>query len=72
MITKCPPWYSADVVKPRYTKDGCQFLWDSPEYTGRDEEAEHPPRPDGKLIIDNVTEKKIYLLEITIPWIENR
>ena len=72
MITKCPPWYSANTVKPHYIKDGCQFYWDSPEYTGRDEEAEHPPRPDGKLIIDGEEKKMIYLLEITIPWMESR
>ena len=48
LVTKCPNWYSSDVVKPHYSKDGIQFYWDSPEYTGREKEAEHPPRPDGK------------------------
>ena len=72
MVDKCPAWYSADTVKPCYDNGGCQFFWDLPEYTGRDEEAEHPPRPDGKLIINLPNEKKIYLLEMTIPWISNR
>ena len=45
---------------------------DIPEYTGRDEESLHPPRPDGKLMFEINNEKKIFLLEMTVPWISNR
>ena len=48
------------------------FWWDVPEYTGRDEESENPPRPDGKLIIDREEDKRIFLIEMTVPWTGNR
>ena len=69
---KCPGWYANDKVAPRYGNENAQFLWDIPEYTGRDEESEHPPRPDGKLIINMDTDKRVYLIEMTVPWTENR
>ena len=72
LVSKCPKWYSRDEVKPHYSKNGINFYWDSPEYTGRDNESERPLRPDGKLVIDTSTKKMIFLIEITIPWIENR
>ncbi len=54
-------------------KDGnIEFWWDVPEYTGRDTESQHPPRPDGKLFINREDDKRIYLLEMTVPWTENR
>ena len=59
-------------MSPYYTNDGIEFWWDVPEYTGRDEESQHPPRPDGKLFIDREDDKRIYLLEMTVPWTENR
>ena len=75
---KRPTWFATDVVKPHYRNDQVEFWWDVPEYTGRDSEhtgsdtKKGPPRPDGKLRICSETEKKIYLIEITIPWTENR
>ena len=72
LITKCPRWFSNDEVKPRYKKDGIEFLWDSPEYSGRDNECDHPFRPDGKLTINKADDKRIFLIEMTVPWIQNR
>ena len=72
LTSKCPTWYSNDKVSPYYKNDGIEFWWDVPEYTGRDEENQHPPRPDGKLFIDREDDKRIYLLEMTVPWTENR
>lgn len=34
------------------------------------EREESVPRPDGKIVM--IDEKKIYLVEITVPWIGNR
>ena len=45
--------------------------WDILEYSGHDDEEEDKIlRPDGKIIRKGV--KKIYVLEMSIPWIENR
>ena len=68
---KTPCWYSAEKVKPSQENESCSVFWDIPEYTGRDEEDETSlARPDGKVILK--TEKKIFLIEMTVPWIENR
>ena len=66
-----PPWFSSEKVKPSYGNKDYEAFWNIPEYSGRDEETEESlPRPDGKIIM--VKEKKMYLVEITVPWIENR
>ena len=72
LVDKAPNWNSSDKVKPYYcdTEKKTQFWWDSPEYTGHDNEPEHPLRPDGKIIIDGL--KKVLLIEMTVPWISNR
>ena len=72
LVEKCPGWYANDKVAPYYENKDAQFWWDVPEYTGRDEESERPPRPDGKLIINRETDKRVYLIEMTVPWISNR
>ena len=72
LIAKSPSWYANDQVHPYYGNDKIQFWWNVPEYTGRDEESQHPPRPDGKLMINLENDKRIYLLEMTVPWTENR
>ena len=71
-INDTPRWYSDMEIKPSYQKEGIQIFWDLPEYSGRDDENEQPLRPDAKLIIDNNEQSNIYLIEITIPWTENR
>ena len=72
LIDKLPCWYANDKVKPYYAKDNVHFWWDCPEYTGRDNESSHPPRPDGKVMFEVGGERKIFLIEMTVPWISNR
>ena len=72
LVDNVPAWYANDEVKPHYSKANIDFWWDVPEYTGRDTESIHPPRPDGKLMYTNETEKKIFLIEMTVPWTGNR
>ena len=71
LVEKCPPWFSKQIIKPRYENDEILLLWDIPEYTGfEDEDDDKLQRPDGKLILK---EKKIvYVLEMSMPWITNR
>ena len=72
LIEKQPSWYAGDKVKPHYSKNDVHFWWDIPEYTGRDDESIHPPRPDGKLMFKQGDVRKIYLIEMTVPWPSNR
>ncbi len=66
-----PCWYSVEKVKPSYENEQYSVFWDVPEYTGRDEESEETlARPDGKVI--SKVDKKIFLIEMTVPWIDNR
>ena len=45
--------------------------WNIPEFTGANiEEEENVFRPDGKITLKE--EKKIFIIEITISWIDNR
>ena len=71
LISKLPPWFSEEKVKPSYESGEYEAYWDIPEYSGRPEETDDTtPRPDGKIIM--IREKKIFLIEMTVPWIENR
>ena len=71
LIRKLPTWFTYENVKPSYVSKNYEVYWNVPEYSGRDgEEEESVPRPDGKIIM--IEEKKIYLVEITVPWIQNR
>ena len=72
LIKKCPVWYANDKVDTYYVNETATFWWDVPEYTGRDTEIEHPQRPDGKVMINSENSMKIFLIEMTVPWIENR
>ena len=72
LVEKCPTWYAPDEVKPHYSNETVEFWWDVPEYTGRDTESIHPPRPDGKLKINTNDERRIFLIEMTVPWTGNR
>ena len=70
-ISNCPPWYSKIEIKPRYENETLTILWDIPDYTGADGEDERSlQRPDGRVTFK--FEKKIVLLEMSVPWIENR
>ena len=45
--------------------------WDIPEYSGEEDELElRMYRPDGKIIMKK--EKRIIVVEKSVPWIENR
>ena len=71
LIENIPAWWSKVKVKPFYSNDEIKFWWDVPEYCGKDDEKDdEAPRPDGK--IELIKEKKIFLVEITIPWHSNR
>ena len=68
-------WYTNNKVKPYYENKMAKFWWDIPEYTGREEPKyveSRPLRPDGKLELITENEHKIYLLEMSVPWICNR
>ena len=70
-IDTYPPWYTPLVIKPRYENEEVILMWDIPEYSGKDDEDEEKLlRPDGKLIFQQ--KRKIVLLEMSVPWIENR
>ena len=77
MLRKCgfieeiPPWFSAKEIKPKYENENYLVHWDVPEYSGKDGESiRDAARPDGKLVMKN--EKKVILIEKTVPWISNR
>ena len=71
MITYLPPWYTKICIKSLYKNDNLEVYWDIPEYSGYNTDLENGPlRPDVKFI--NKMKKKIFVLEMSIPWIENR
>ena len=71
LLDSTPPWYTKVAIKPRYENDNVVVHWDIPEYTGHvDEVEQHAQRPDGKIELKK--EKRIYVLEMSIPWIKNR
>ena len=69
-IESVPPWFANIDVKPEYESDEYLVQWNVPEYSGRDNETLRDATPDGKIVMKK--EKKIYLVEQTIPWITNR
>ena len=71
LIEKVPLWSSPVKVQPCYSNDNYEMYWDIPEYSGKDEETiDGSARPDGKIVMHE--EKKIFLIEQTVPWHENR
>ena len=71
LVEKLPTWFTYENVKPIYENDKYEAYWNVPEYSGRDgKQEEEVPRPDGKIVM--VEERKIYLVEMTVSWIENR
>ena len=68
LIETVSPWSSRIEPKPLYESTQVQAFWDSPVY------AEHTTvranRVDG-CIIDH-KEKKVLLVEMSCPWIDNR
>ena len=71
MISTFPAWYTKICIKPLYESEEIEVFWDIPEYSGMEEHSdEEPLRPDGKIV--NKTSKSIFILEMSVPWIENR
>ena len=72
LIDNVPPWFTDKVVKPYYENEKVSIYWDIPEFTGANDNIveENLKRPDGKLKIKS--EKKIYLIEMTCPWLNFR
>ena len=71
ILESCPAWYSKVVIKPRYSNEDIDVYWDIPEYSGHENEDEdRTQRPDGKIVLKK--EKQIYVLEMSVPWIDNR
>ena len=71
-LQECPPWFTQKSVKPYYNNDTATVWWDIPEFaeSRSDIDQREVLRPDGKIKVKD--EKKIYLVEITISWIDNR
>ena len=47
------------------------MFWDIPEYSRSEEEdKDRVQRPDGKIVFNE--KKKIYILEMSVPWTDNR
>lgn len=58
-------------MKPFYDNENASVWWNIPEFTGASVEDETKVfRPDGKIKLK--AEKSIFILEITISWIDNR
>ena len=71
MISTVPAWYTKICIKPMYEREDIEVYWDIPEYSGmEDESVGEPLRPDGKIV--DKKEKIILVLEMSVPWIENR
>ena len=71
-IDKVPPWYSPVTIKPFYENDHGKVYWDIPEFSGAEdnEDEERVFRPDAKIVFEK--EKKIVVVEMSVPWIESR
>ena len=72
LIDNLPPWFTNKEVKPHYENEMVSIHWDIPEFTGAsdDMDEEKLRRPDGKIKIKG--EKKIFLIEMTCPWMDVR
>ena len=70
-LDEIPPWFSQVEVKPQYENEKYLINYDIPEFSGKDGESiRDAARPDGKLVMKE--EKKIFLIEQTVPWVTNR
>ena len=70
LISTCPAWYTKLCIKPKYENEGIVVFWDIPEYSGHNDNEARTLRPDGKIILK--AEKVIFVLEMSVPWVENR
>ena len=71
LIDQSPPWFTKSNPKPYYENDDAYVWWDIPEFSGANiDDEDKVYRPEGKLKLPH--DKIIYLIEITISWIDNR
>ena len=71
LIDNCPPWFTQSDPKPYYENEMACAWWDIPEFSqANTDDEDEVYRPDGKLKL--IHEKRIYIIEITISWINNR
>ena len=68
LVTTIPPWYSWEQLKPLYKNDKGKAYWDVPVFAENVEVRKN--RIDARVI--NKEKKKVYLLEMSCPWIANR
>lgn len=68
LISSVPPWYSPAKPKPVYENERATAFWDIPLYAENTEVRAN--RIDAR-IIDKI-EKKVIVIEMSCPWIENR
>ena len=70
--TPTPKWYEQQEIKPHYRNDEAQVWWDIPEYGSKQDPSDRAQRPDAKIKIERNEEKKIYIVEMTVPWMSVR
>ena len=68
LLEDVPPWYSPSLPKPHYESSQAEAYWYIPVYAKHHEVRAN--RVDA-LIVDHV-KKKVLLIEMSCPWIDNR
>lgn len=68
LLEDVPPWYSPLPPKPHYESSKAEAFWDIPVYAEHHEVRSN--RVDAR-IVDHV-KKKVLLIEMSCPWIDNR
>ena len=68
LMTKIPPWCSMEQPKPLYENDNGKAYWDVLIFAENVEVSNN--RIDARVI--NKEKKKVYLLEMSCPWVANR
>ena len=68
LVTTVPPWYSLEQPKPLYENEKGKAYLDVPVFAENVEVRNN--RIDARAI--NKEKKKVYLLEMSCPWIANR
>ena len=67
----CSPWFTKSDIKPYYENKVACIWWDIPDFCqANTDEEDKVYRPGGKLKL--IADKRIYIIEITISWINNR
>ena len=71
-LQECPPWYTMKDVEPYYDNEQYTVWWNIPEFAESSSETDERDvyRPDGKIKLKQ--QKKIFVVEATVSWIDNR